>query len=47
MNTNKNNCSFMVAEIEIVSILSDVITSSRSPFPGEEDEFDTYYWDKD
>lgn len=45
MNT-KNNCPFEAAEIEIVNVLSDVITSSWNPFPGEDDEFDSYYWDK-
>jgi hypothetical protein len=38
-----------VAEIEIVEILGcDVITSSTptgaDPFPGEDDDFTTYYW---
>ena len=43
MNT-QNKISFQVAEIEIVNIVDDVITTSKNPFPGEDDEFD-YYWD--
>ena len=43
MNT-QNKISFQVAEIEIVNIVDDVITTSQKPFPGEDDEFD-YYWE--
>ncbi len=47
MNTNKNNnYSFELAEIEIVNIVNDVIITSWKPFPGEDDEFETYYWDE-
>ena len=46
---NQNNRPFQVAEIEIVEILGcDVITASPTgpnPFPGEDDDFETYYWD--
>lgn len=46
----KNNRPFQEAEIEIVEItLCDVITASSpegpNPFPGEDDEFTTFYWD--
>lgn len=43
---NQNNRPFQVAEIEIVNIVDDVITTSRDPFPGEDDEFDSYYWNR-
>lgn len=42
---NTNKCPFQAAEIEIVNILNDVITTSQNPFPGEDDDFGTYYWD--
>ena len=41
-NTNKS--PFQVAEIEIINVVNDVITTSQNPFPGEDDEFDAYYW---
>lgn len=46
---NKNNRPFKEAKIEIVEInLCDVITASTptgaDPFPGEDDDFTTYYW---
>ncbi len=44
MNT-KNKSPFQAAEIEIVNIIQDVIITSEKPFPGEDDEFETYYWD--
>ncbi len=44
-----NNSPFKEAKIEIVEILNvDIITASPTgpdPFPGEDDEFTTYYWD--
>lgn len=45
MNENKINHSFETAEIEIIAVTNDVITLSWNPFPGEDDEFETYYWD--
>ncbi len=49
MNNKNNNRPFEQAQIEIVKILScDVITASYTgpdPFPGEDDEFTTNYWD--
>ncbi len=46
---NKNNRPFQVAEIEIVEInMCDIIVTSPTgpdPFPGEDDDFTTYYWD--
>ena len=48
MNKN-NNFPFEKAQIEIVKTLPcDVITASYTgadPFPGEDDEFTTNYWD--
>ena len=45
----KNNRPFEEAQIEIVNVLlCDIITASPTgpdPFPGEDDEFTTYYWD--
>ena len=45
---NKNTCPFQVAEIEIVNIdMCDIIvTSPTGPgaFPGEDDDFTTYFW---
>lgn len=48
MNKNKN-CPFKRAQIEIVEIdICDIIVTSPTgpdPFPGEDDEFGSYYWD--
>lgn len=39
----QNHCPFQEATIEIIEITDDIITTSRDPFEGEEDNFD-YYW---
>ena len=39
-----NNFPFEMAQIEIVSIVDDIITTSKDPFPGEDDDFGNYYW---